>query len=352
MRVQSWRDMVLSGYDPALDNYYSLNAIKGELGMVVPVWFPEDTPGSSAERILRTALEDCTICVHPSRLLVVVDGSRVGLSAAESIRKGSPDFEILFFEENRGKGAAVASGMESLLGMESVGLIAVRDCDGDHFIGDLPHLFRIAKQIIGENTNELVGVIGRRADLHRPLGFVRGEYELILDRLILEGLKFRLAREGMVLDCRYFAPYSDLPDFQSGYKVYSRASARLIVDAMSNRKDVFPDFDVMRYGCEIVPIVEIVLAGGILGEVGRIAYEAQPQTAYGGERRVEFYGRKAMWLLERLGIAPPLSKLLLDRAIVRSSLYKDAAGEKELMSFRDFVLRGEGGEPPRLSAYC
>lgn len=146
---------------------------------------------------------------------------------------------------------------------------------------------------------------------------------------------------------QYFSAYGDPPDFQSGYKLYNTESARLIVTVMDGEGEKNSDYDMVRYGIEIVPVVEILLRGGVLGEVNRMAYNEQPTTAYGGEERARFYGGKATWLFQRLKINPSQAAQFLNNAIPRSVLSRDSDGLSELMAFRAYVLRtlrGEVGE--------
>ena len=325
--------------------YYAFSEeIKQELGMVIPVWFPEGMARDQIRRIVLTALRDCELYVLLPHLKVVVDGYGVCHEVLQEIqtefegRVGST-FDLLTLQENRGKGGAVCAGMRKLLDDGKVRYLSVRDADGDHFLNDLPNLFRMGKQISEETSAKYVGVMGRRASLHRPLGFQRGEYEILLDRIVLETLKFALAKQDKVLNMQYFSTYGEAPDFQSGYKLYNAESARLIVTVMEIEGEKSPDYDIVRYGIEIVPVVEILLKGGVWGEVNRMTYNEQPTTAYGGEKRVRFYGGKTAWLFRRLDINASQAAQFLDNAILRNVLSRDPDGLSELMAFRAYVLR-------------
>ena len=336
---------IMSKYYPSLDNYYSIAQMKEEMGMVIPVWFPDEVPQDRIRLILATTLKDCEVYVSPKLIKVVIDGCDRCLEIAEKLREEMAPFEVMYSAENRGKGAAVLDGMKVLLEDERVGFVAVRDADGDHFINDLLNLFRISKQIERENEDVPSVVIGRRSELHRPLGFQRGEYELIINKLVLDGIKFKLAGRGVVLDTRYAAVYADVPDFQSGYKLYNLSAVKYIVAALSTREASSADFDILRYGPEIAPIVEVALQGGIIGEVKRIGYDEQPVTTYGEGKRAYKFGCKAGWLFKRLGLSPSQAEAFMDNTVSRCLLFKEAGGKDELKEFRRISLRLLGGSP-------
>ena len=48
--------------------------MRGRVGLVVPVWFPEDLPDAVCETLLRTTLADCGSCLRPEHVALVVDG--------------------------------------------------------------------------------------------------------------------------------------------------------------------------------------------------------------------------------------------------------------------------------------
>ena len=344
------------GYDPGLDNYFSSEEIRPTLSMVVPVWFPKDLPRPRMCRILSATLRDCGIYVEPSNIKVVVDGAPWCFEVLDEIRAETGiEFDEFHLDTNRGKGAAVRAGMRRALARSDVSFVVIRDADGDHFLNDLPHLFRIGKQILRETETDRVLVVGRRSSVHRPLGFFRGEYERLLNRVIVDALEFRLATQGKVLNTQYWM--DDPPDLLSGYKLYSRATAEQALDVLSDRGEIAKGFDLERSGSDIVPFVEIVLAGGIVGEVPRVAYNEQPTSAYSGEHRPTFYGERIVWVFRRLNMEGHQAEQLLNNALPRSLLGTDSRGLEELRKLRTHVLQGLGmvaptGEIPRGPAYC
>src|SRR5205814_350950 len=160
--------------------------------------------------------------------IVVVDGSSRALEATENVRKKLGGFEILYKEKNEGKGGAVASGIERLLKNASVQFIVPRDHDNDHLANDAVNLVNLAAKMQRDTGHDRVISIGRRTSVHRHLGFVRGEYEWLMNEVVLEATKFAMARQGNVINTQYVAAYEHVPDMQTGFKCYGRGAAQLL----------------------------------------------------------------------------------------------------------------------------
>lgn len=329
--------------------------------MVVPAWFSPSLPAADAESLLYTTLAGLSGCVEARDVVIVSDGSPVASAAANAVRGRLPDrdagFLLLELEENAGKGAALLAGIEELCQRPDRPLewIATRDADGDHFLDDLPHLYRIGVQVAAEQPDRPVCVIGSRASVHAPLGWLRGEFELLLNEVLVEGLAFALAREGRVWDTRYLIRRA--PDLQSGYKLYSRAAAGLAARALEDEAATYPDLRLLRTGMEIVPFVSLALEGGIVAEVERKTFFDQPVTSYGSVDLAEFYGAKLAWALQRSGVPPAEALVLIDGALARRPLLTDPTGREPALRMRRFVLEkleGAGREalpPPMLRRY-
>lgn len=319
--------------------------IQASLGMLIPVWFPQGTPPATMRELLSLALSDVELFVRMENVLLQVDGCPPAAPVVEELRGETEErlgqtFEVSAKEDNLGKGGAVALGFERLLERPDLQYLCIRDDDGDHSIYDLPHLYRLAMEIRAAEEADLVAVCGRRFGLHRPLGFWRGEYELIIAELMWEALKYALADEGRALNTQYLNAYSRVPDIQSGYKVYSREAAAMAVEGLWRAERDHPDLQMLGWGVEIVPAVEIIMAGGIFGEMLRITYETQPVSTFDQSRRREEYGREALWVLRRLRIPPAAAAQLLDDILPHSTLYQDDAGRQELLAMRAFVFEG------------
>jgi hypothetical protein len=324
--------------------YSTRHEMRGRIGLVVPVWFPEDLPDALCETLLRTTLADCSSCLRPEHVALVVDGvPRLAALAqrlsAEVGGSGAPDdiaFQVLASAVNQGKGGALVVGWEALLADPALEFIATRDADGDHFLDDLPHLFRLGEQMSRETNNTRVVVIGRRTAVHPPLGWRRGEYEQVVNAMLVEALQFSLARHGRVLPRQYWA--ADVPDLQSGYKLYSRAACAEAVRALRKADQERPELQPLRRGMEILPFAAVCAAGGIAGEAPRATYYDQPVTSYGRVDRVRFFGDPLAWSLRELEVAPDAARGILDNALARSTLMTDPDGRRELLALRRHTL--------------
>ncbi|MCZ6677716.1 MAG: hypothetical protein O7E52_10745, partial [Candidatus Poribacteria bacterium] len=160
--------------------------------------------------------------------------------------------------------------------------------------------------------------------------------------------QYALAREAKVINMQYFAEHGLIPDFHSGFKLYTRESAQIALEGFLKVQQAMPQLDMMRYGSEAVPIVEIVANGGTVGQVNRITLETQPVVTSVRAKRLETYANKLIWTLTRLSIPYASAKQLLDNAIPRTLLYKDGNALAELMGLRREVfqkLGGTGNEP-------
>lgn len=323
--------------------YLPSSALRGRVGLVVPTWYGPQTPAEVAERLLLTTLNGCEACLHSSEIVVVCDGSPVAAQAARKVREllgEERSFRLLELPENQGKGGALLAGFRELLDNPTetrpVEWVMVRDADGDHLIDDAPHLFRVGEQVAADHPDRPVCVIGSRASLHAPLGWVRAEFELLLNEVLVDAVSFALAHRDDAWDSRFLV--SRAPDLQSGYKLYSRAAVRLAIQALENESTRYPDLGLMRTGMEVVPFVALALAGAIFAEVGRKTYFDQPITSYGNADFARFYGSKLAWALCRCDVPPRVATLLIDSALARSALYHDPEGREKLLRMRTQVL--------------
>ena len=341
----------------AIPYYLTHRDLRARLGMVVPLWFPPEMTAAEIEGILSTSLADVETCVDLPHLVTVVDAAPQAHLAVERLRTQcqSPQgqsFTVLSLPQNQGKGGAVAAGLRYLLDNTITEFMVIRDADGDHFVNDVPHLVRLGQQMVTEQGTALIGVIGGRRELHRPLGWVRGQYELFVNDIVWHGLVYAAARAGRVLPQQYLN-YGGLPDLQSGFKLYTRESAARIVAASETAAATSPD--MLRWGCEVLPLMELLLAGGIVGEINRIALHTQPLSTYNGASRQRIYGSILTWTLRRLGVSAPVAQQLFDNALARLLLATHAEFLAELQALRQVVLR-EWGDPPEaestIAAFC
>lgn len=319
----------------SLTYYLTAKELRGRVGLVVPVWFPPEMEEAEIEAILSCSLADVELYFMPADIVAVVDAAQSAERVLHRLREKQRIYwEIVTLPENRGKGGAVAVGLQYLLSKPQLEFFVIRDDDGDHFVNDVPHLCRLGYQIIAEQDTDLVLVNGGRRDLHRPLGFVRGQYEVLVNDIVWHALQFALARQGRVLNEQYLPLSYPVPDFQSGFKLYSRAAAEKLVTASEN---VEPG--MLRWGCEVLAVVETLLAGGVMGEINRITLDAQPLSTYGGEEsRLRIYGTLLRWALQRLGLGAQEAQQLIDNALARLLLRRQAEWREELLTLRRQVV--------------
>lgn len=331
------------------------------LGMVIPAWFGPQVSEQQIEDLLRHTLAGSARLVYPHRLAVVVDGCPRVEAVCRRLQQewgdtfGRP-FVLLASPENRGKGGAVAQGLDYLCAEDPPAWIVTRDADGDHRVSDMPRLVALGEQIRKEQGTEHVAVIGGRQSLYRPMNWLRGELEYWLDEVATEAYKFALAREGRALNTQYWAAYGHYPDLESGCKLFSTAAARLAARALPAEAEKHPELDLLRWGCEIIPLTETVLAGGILGEMRRLTYEGQPVSGYEGESGVLLYANQLVWLGLRLQLTRAQAAQLLDNALLRRPLWSDARGRQIALDIRQQVLAPlTGPEAPEevwVSRHC
>lgn len=319
--------------------------MRQSLGLVVPVWFAPDMPPDDMRRVLGQTLADSEFFLDPAHLVLVVDGCAHAEAPAEqaaeefAARAGAAPV-VLCKDLNEGQGGAVCFGFEWLMEHTPVAHFASRDADGDHDIYDLPQLFRLLTRMQEIEGSDLAYVLGQRGSLHRPMGFARGEYEWLLNELTVQAVRYEMAREGAAPDLRYCQLLPGPPDFQSGYKVYTRRTAELFVGALREADLREPAAKVLRWGIQFISTVELLLAGAAAGSLYRLTYDQQPQTTFeNADNRLIAYGQQFIWLFRRL--QTPLSVALRwwDEAIQQMQWGTTPGGWEELLAMRRHVAQ-------------
>ena len=194
-------------------------------------------------------------------------------------------------------------------------------------------------------------VVGGRQSLYRPMNWLRGELELWIDEVATEAHKLALAREGRALNTQYYAAYGNCADLESGCKLFSADAARLAVRAFRREAAKYPELDVLRWACEILPVTETVLAGGIIGEVRRLTYEGQPVSGYEGDSAVALYAHQMIWLAQRLTLTKTQAAQLLDNALLRRQMWSDDRARQIALDIRRRVLDPLPGSEPSAHIY-
>ncbi|MCS7222566.1 MAG: hypothetical protein RML36_04790 [Anaerolineae bacterium] len=341
------------------DHYATIAELRFRLGMVIPVWYNPAESDEAIAGLLRLTLADSARFLPLNHVVLVVDGSPRLAQIVQAERdhlahqeEAAP--ELILEEENRGKEHAVTRGMQWLLQHRpGADLLCVRDADADHFINDLPNLARAAVHIAREAGHPRVLIIGRRSSLHRPMGWLRGELELLQDWVLLDALRFYLARRGEALDLRFCAGPGTVPDFNSGYKLYTRAAAeRIFADPSAEMRCLGPD-EFWRCGAETVSVVHGVLSGATLGEVQRMTFDGQPTSTFsaGAEARRRWYSGVLAWIFCRLDVPLEAAQRILDNYVTTSSMRTLGSAAEELLAIRGEALERlamyYGQMPPR-----
>ena len=323
------------------DNLMELT--RHSLGMVIPVWFPPTLTDDRVRENLLTTLHDCEHYLPWEHVVLVVDGDARSAAIVQElqaawVQRHGQAFDVVYGPENRGKGFAVFRAAEWFLDRRGLQYLTVRDADGDHALNDLVSLMRLAAMLrIQEGTEALI-IIGRRNHPHRALGWVRGEFETLLNRVLVDAVRFALAQRREVFKTQYFSLSDEYPDIHSGYKVYSRKICELMVQRPWERPP-WVGAEIFRYGVEAVPFVEGAMAGAVIGEITRITQEPE-FSGHAAFARPETNGSVLLWTFLRLGITPQQATVFLDNHVSRLALWADPQGRESLVELRRYVSEG------------
>ena len=316
--------------------------MRRSLGMLIPVWFPPTLSDDQVRDTLLDTLHDCEHFLPWEHVVLVVDGDARSYAVVQDLQaacrqRHGQAFDVVYSVENGGKGAAVLRGTQWFLEKGGLEYLTTRDADGDHVLNDLVNLMRLALALRTDEDTDRVIVVGRRNHPHRALGWMRGEFETLLNRVLIDAVRFALAQRQQVLNTRYFSLSGDYPDLHSGYKVYSRRVCELMVE----RPWELPPWvgpEIYRYGVEAVPFVEGVMAGAIVGEITRLTQEPE-FSGHGAFARPETNGSVMLWTFLRLGLNPEQATSIINNHIPRLTLWTDLAGREALLQLRDYVLQ-------------
>jgi hypothetical protein len=332
-------------------NLHLMETLRRSLAMLIPVWFPLSVSPEQIRDSLLATLHDCEHYLPWEHVVLVVDGDERSHRIVQEVQAACKHrygctFDVIHSVENRGKGSAVCRGAQWFLEKRGLEYLTIRDADGDHVLNDLPNLMRQAMLLRAtEGTDHLI-IIGRRSDPHRALGFLRGEFETLLNRVLIEAVRFALAQQQRVLNTRYLSPIGECPDLHSGYKLYSRHICELLVQHPWERPP-WVGADIYRYGVEAVPFVEGVLAGAMVAEIHRLVQEPR-FTGHGAFARPETNGKVILWTFLRLRIPANQAAAILDNHVPRLPLWTDPHGREVLLEFRRYILEAlfKGIQPP------
>lgn len=296
----------------------SVSRIRQKVAVVVPTYFQPQVPDSVIRPILEGVFADSEIFVAPERTLAVVDRE----TRAEAIfRTAGPEdsfsrCQLYRLERNRGKAGAIESGLRELLATTDAEYIVTRDCDGDHVLEDIPRMVGLADSIMHQTGNALVVVMGGRASLEKPMGWVREEWERYTNHVLVNLIEFGLARMDRIFDRRFLN--GQLPDIQSGYRVYSRAAAERAVHSL---EQVPERKEVQTFACEFMPFADLAIDGAVFGQIQRQTLVEQPVSSY---QEVDFagvYGSLLAHMAEQMGVKRPRLLEMMDSHLPDCSLF-------------------------------
>ena len=297
----------------------SVESVRDQLAVVIPVHFASHVPEGQIREILAALLGEADLFCRLEHLLAVVDRGTV----AEQVLRGFRGIRVLTLERNRGKAGAVAAGLAELLSTSDAPYFATRDCDGDHAQEDLTRLVSLAVHLERRTHCPLIGIMGARPSLEKPMGWLRDQWERLTNAVLVDLCRFLLARRGRVLDTRFWGGTE--PDVQSGYRVYSRGAAERVRNVLNALPD---EEDVLTFACEFIPFADLALAGGALGQVRRLTLVEQPVTSYGGVDLGRVYGRLLAYVAELFDVPRPVVRQLFDNHLPAVSIFfSDARSE-------------------------
>jgi len=319
--------------------------IQDRTAVVIPIYFSPDVPRETICSILEGTFSDQFHYCRSDRVVAVVDRGMEAESVLKGASSKAPYFgvPIVILEKNRAKTGAVAKGLQYLLEETDAEFFVTRDCDGDHVVEDIPRMVTMAAELRCILDTKLIGVMGGRPSLEKPMGWVREEWETLTNRILVDFLKYRMAGLRMVPDERFWSGGS--PDIQSGYRVYTRAAARLAVECLEALPE---DRSILSLACEFVTFAEIVRRGGVFGQVQRLTLVEQPVSSFSQLDFANDYGSLLSFIADRLEIPREIQLQIFDNHLPESSLFF-SEHRSDFLRCRKFFQDQE--DPPVLARF-
>ncbi|MHB9031618.1 MAG: glycosyltransferase [Anaerolineae bacterium] len=321
-----------------MDSWPSQQELASRFGVIVPVYFSPAADTELVRHLLTLTLQDTPAYLPWEQVWLVVDGDLRAADILNELRPRLGAFHILVEPENHGKLWVVRHGMQAVLGSQpQLDFIVTRDCDSDHAASDLPGLVHTADLLKQHYAHTRLLVIGARRSRQRPMGWLRGELELLLDQVTLAALQYHLAAHQHALYLGLCQDAHDI-DLNSGYKLYGRDLARqLFAESEPNFAGIAP-IDYWHYGPETCPVVEALIGDAVLAEVPRLTLDGQPSTSFGSFDPTRLYGCILSWVFNRLEIPLAAAAAWFDNSAARLSLKTTRQGCEILEKLRAFTL--------------
>jgi len=186
------------------------------------------------------------------------------------------------------------------------------------------------------------------------MGIVRGEMELWITDYFWHVAQYALARTGRVVNTAFLGPYGLLPDLLSGFKMFTRPAAAAVAQGIARAVREHPDLHMARYGSELVPAAEVLLAGGLVGQMIRGTLEGQPCSGFARFDPLRMYPDQLIWTARRMDIDGAAACRFFDNACVRSPLSADAAIAEQFAAMRRILADrlGHNPDPQARSGFC
>ncbi len=166
---------------------------------LIPAYFEEQKIADVARRT----------CAMLDQVLVVDDGS-TDATETEARKSGA---DVIRHPENRGKGAAIKTGLRELTARATVTYILVLDGDGQHLPEEIPNFIAEA------NRSGAEMIVGNRMADTRAMPLVRKLTNVTMSAMI----------SGLV--------GQRVPDTQCGFRMFSKALATAFLDTPSSKFD-------------------------------------------------------------------------------------------------------------------
>lgn len=330
----------------------ALEVFRNHTAVVMPVHIPEAVDRGSAAAILQDNVSAwCAHLGRPDSVVLSVDGTGCGDDVAAEVgrRTGA---RVVCHPENRGKFMAVRHGIEVMLEDGRYRVLASVDFDGDHFANEGLNFVRAALAARAAGRDRVL-VLGRRISRHHPMGYLRGELEELVDRVLLETLQYDAVKSGRPMDTTFWATLDEVPDFHSGYKLFDRDTAEAVFG-----RDIDPagctDVCWSRHAVEAVMVVEALCSHAVLVEVNRSTINDQPISAFGLLKREQLMADKMIWPARRLGVpAAFMDRWIRNHASRLKLMTLAPQGPDEVSAIHKLVMeqlgRPELAETPPLS---
>lgn len=323
----------------------SISRVRELAGVVIPVYFSPGVPAGAIRAILEKTLQDHEVFCRPERLVLVVDQGTIAESVLRQAGRSSvlKGLNRVVLKRHRAKAGAISAGLRYLLEEGASELLITRDCDGDHLQEDFTRMATLAEDIGAYTGCELVGVMGARPSLTRPMGWLRKEWERLTNRILEDMIRYRLAGMNSLPDERFLSGYE--ADVQSGFRLYNRKAAAAAAQCLD---DLPESREILTLACEFVPYLDLLTQGAVFGQVQRMTMVEPPVSSYQGVDFAKTYGSLLKYVADAYEIPTEVLTVSFDNRIAGASLYfTDSRGD--LLRCRKIAVPEAG--PVRMAGF-